>query len=99
MVLNPTLWQVSEIACIEVDSGKSSMTDAAPHSRGFWVPNTLFRIELLPQPDGPTIKPTFQSKPSIGRSPLKRISDLSTSGTSKMEASCFTRALFTMGLE
>src|SRR5450755_3665924 len=75
------------------------MTDGAPHSKGVGIVNALDRMELLPQPDGPTIKPTFQSRSSIGRLPVKWISDFSARGTSKIEANCFTRGLFTIGLE
>src|SRR5450631_2789932 len=80
-------------------AGKSSMTEGAPQVNGFGMSKALERMELLPQPDGPTIRPTFQSKSSIGRLPVKWSSDFSARGTSKMEANCFTRGLFTIGLE
>ncbi len=83
-MLNPTAWQVSEIASTGCDGEKSSITDGAPHASACGSPNRCRAIVDFPLPDGPTMSPTFQSAASIGTSTRQRSEHFSCAGTSNI---------------
>jgi hypothetical protein len=68
MVLKPTAWQTRLTSFIDSESSKASMTDGASQLSSRSSPNIERSMIVLPAPDGPTIRPTFQSCSSSGAS-------------------------------
>lgn len=68
--LNPTLDSVSITSRIGMSAGKESTTGLSfgqANSDTIELPNSSRAIVLFPEPDGPTMSPTFQARSSIGR--------------------------------
>jgi hypothetical protein len=93
IVLNPTALQAFVIAAMPRCAAKSSMTGRSLHVNGTSPPNAFCMMVDLPQPDGPTIRPTFHGASSYGKSPFHDSVDTSAIGTSNMADSCDTRPL------
>ena len=93
MVLKPTAPHAAEISSIDFVAGKSSTTDAPVHENTGGSPQTCFSTVDLPEPEGPTTRPTFHGCSSYGKSICHDSEHLSSTGQSNMAATCFARAV------
>ena len=91
---NPTDDKSSVTSLIESSAGKpSSSARSAGQSKPtvYASPNISRATVLLPQPEGPTIKPTFHGFSSSGRLTCQVSALFAAGGTSNIPSSCITR--------